>query len=1439
MLATEYPRVGMGESRRSGSFGLGKLKASADNRWMTEVQSGAILTFLIADVRGYTRFTQERGDEAAARLATKFAEMARATVGSSGGTVIELRGDEALAVFDSARQAIRAAVELQGHFVELTVADPALPLAVGIGLDAGEAVRVDGGYRGGALNLAARLCSLADPGEVLASREVVHLARKLNGIRYLERGSVRLKGLAEPVPVIMVRPELEDPSQDLAFRRALGGVAVSLGGELSARNPYKGLRAFEEADAADFFGREALIQHLVERLSQSRFLAVVGPSGSGKSSVVRAGLVPALRQGALDGSETWPIVQMLPGAYPFEELEAALLQVADNPPPSLIEQLEEGERGLLRALKRILPDGDAEILVVLDQLEEIFTLVEDEQRRKDFLAILERAVSDPRSRVRIVATLRADFYDRPLLYSGFADLLRDYVEAVVPLTPDAFERAISAPAERSAVALESGLLSEMIADVANEPGALPLLQYALTELYERREGNVLTRDAYRAIGGVSGALAGRAEELYSELKDSAQEAARQLFLRLITLGEGAEDTRRRVDRAELGAIEVDQDALAEAIDTFGTSRLLSFDRDPRTGTPTIEVAHEALLREWARLRLWIDAAREDIRVHRRLSAGAHDWDESNRDASFLVRGSQLAQIDAFATDSPIALTELERDFVNSSRAQSTSEILRQQRANRRLKTLLVGAAALLLLALVAGVVALLQRQSAKHEASVALARELGAKAVSEPRIDRAMLLAREAVNLDRSPQTEGTLLATLLRSPSAIATFTLPIETRPCCSMSLSPDGRTLAVPDNSHHVHFIDTKSRHTRGVLPNFGYTSAPSYSGDGSLLVDFGGTSLPVIDVLDAHSYKHVRTLHLDHRWLSVPTGGSAPLLITHDKRSLFYAYDLQDHPGGRDGAAFVDHWDLRSGKLLASVPVGSNGAVDAVLLDGDRQLAIAGTHLVTFLRSATLDRIRSIPITATVTPASALSPDARTEALGSRAGSVSFVDLTSRRVIRGLGGHAVPIVRVKFSPDGRRLVTTAEDGSAIVWDVRTARPVERLNGHANRALGIAFSRDGQTLYTSSLDGAVFGWDLGTTRRFGAPFTTFTAPLHLGFDAQQTQQTPPLAVSPAGTRFAVRVTASKVALYSTSALRRVALITTHIPEVIGIVWSSANTLAVTGVAGRVRLWDVKGTPRYVGSLRGLGSTNGQPEAVTEAAFSHDGRLLAAGDVQHTPPGAGHSFGGVAVWDVGSRKLLWKMRTEKGWISTVAFTPDAGSVLAGSEDGTVTLYSARSGKAEAALHLDGGGPETATFAPDGTLATGNYAGIVQLWNRKNSRQIGHPTLVAASPVASISFDPPGQRFATAGGSDGLAKIWTAETEQQFGAAFPGDPGQWGNAQFTPDGSKLIVVYQDGKAFIWPVSLEAWGAHACAVAGRNFTHEEWSRYVSGRSYSHVCPRLP
>ena len=275
-------------------------------------------------------------------------------------------------------------------------------------------------------------------------------------------------------------------------------------------NPYKGLRAFNEADAADFFGRDTLIQALLTRMVEetdlSRFLAIVGPSGSGKSSVARAGLMPALRKGGLPGSECWFIVDMLPGEHPFEELEAALLRIAVNPPNSLLAQLMENERGLLRAVHRVLPPNkEIELVLVIDQFEEVFTLCADEKVRLHLLNSLVTAVLDPHSRLRVVITLRADFTDRPLQYVDFGELVRQRTEFVLPLTPDELEQAITGPTKRAGLALETGLTPAIISDIGDQPGMLPLLQYALTELFEQRQGRLLTLSAYQASGGVTSA----------------------------------------------------------------------------------------------------------------------------------------------------------------------------------------------------------------------------------------------------------------------------------------------------------------------------------------------------------------------------------------------------------------------------------------------------------------------------------------------------------------------------------------------------------------------------------------------------------------------------------------------------------------------------------------------------------------------------------------------------------------------------------------------------------------------------------------------------------------------------------------------------------------------------------------------------------------------
>jgi energy-coupling factor transporter ATP-binding protein EcfA2 len=338
----------------------------------------------------------------------------------------------------------------------------------------------------------------------------------------------------------------------------------------------------------------------------ARFLAIIGPSGSGKSSLVNAGLIPALKQGALPESEKWFIVDMLPGARPLDELEIALSRIATAHADQFYDHLHRDVFGLVRVAKLILPHDGSELVLVIDQFEELFTLTEDESIRRHFFGLLCDAVTAPHSRMRVIITLRADFYDRPLQYPAFGEILCNSMETLLPLSAEELERAIVCPAQGIGVHFEEGLVSKILGDVNDQPGALPLLQYALTELFENREGHMLTRTAYRDIGGTVGALARRIDQVYLDLNEEGQDFTRQMFLRLITLGEGVEDTRRRVPRAELMAIADDEERADEIIDVFVAYRLLSLDHDLASRNPVVEVAHEAILREWERLRQWLN-----------------------------------------------------------------------------------------------------------------------------------------------------------------------------------------------------------------------------------------------------------------------------------------------------------------------------------------------------------------------------------------------------------------------------------------------------------------------------------------------------------------------------------------------------------------------------------------------------------------------------------------------------------------------------------------------------------------------------------------------------------------------------------------------------------------------------------------------------------------
>jgi DNA-binding SARP family transcriptional activator len=454
-----------------------------------------------------------------------------------------------------------------------------------------------------------------------------------------------------------------------------------------SRNPYKGLRPFAEEDAADFFGREALVERLIGLLGDGqRLIALVGPSGSGKSSILAAGLIARLKAGAIPGSEQWLVAPFVPGAHPLEQVEAVVSK-AGGLPVGLTQLLDRGDAaGTAGPALRTMPQN-GRLVIVMDQFEELFA-VADEPVRRRFLQALAAAVTEPNGQVVVLLALRADFYDRPLLEAAFADVFVPAVTNVLPMTTQELEAAVVSPAERVGVTVEPMLLAELVAETSDQAGALPLLQFALTELFDQRSHASLTLAGYRALGGLRGILSRRAEGLYAAMDADEQRVVMQVLLRLVRLGRGTIESRRRLPLADLTDLDLDSVALSAVLATFGRHRLLSFDRDPVSGAATVEVAHEALFREWDRLAGWIDRHRIALRRHETFALAVEEWELAGRDADYLLTGGRLSEFEAWSKEGTLRLTGREREFLEAGLARRRSEDEREvsrSEAQRRLE----------------------------------------------------------------------------------------------------------------------------------------------------------------------------------------------------------------------------------------------------------------------------------------------------------------------------------------------------------------------------------------------------------------------------------------------------------------------------------------------------------------------------------------------------------------------------------------------------------------------------------------------------------------------------------------------------------------------------------------------------------------------------------
>ena len=581
----------------------------------------------------------------------------------------------------------------------------------------------------------------------------------------------------------------DDRAREVAVRRAFTGAS-----------PYRGLLAFQADDADDFFGRDSEIAGLLGRVANDRLVAVVGSSGTGKSSLVRAGLVPALRRGALPASAEWPVAVFTPGRRPVLELAAAVARAIDRPTGDVLAALEQGVDGLEQVLQGALTDGDrSRLVLVVDQFEEVFTACPDAAERDRFAALLIRAAGIPGGRALVVLVLRADFYGRCAELPGLGAVIDSANVLLGPMGEAAMRSAIEGPAGRADAVLEPGLVDALVTDVAGEPGGLPLLSHALFETWERRNGRTLTLAGYRDAGGARGAIARTAEQLYSERLDPGQRSlARELFLALTELGEGTEDTRRRVARTELVERVGDEASLDGVLEALVDARLIT------VGDDTVEIAHEAVIREWPRLRRWLEDDREALRSLRHVGVAAAEWEAGGFESDDLYRGPRLAAATEVAGSA--ALTEVERSFLEASAAAEHARTRARARQNRRLRWALATVAVLLVLALVAGFVAVEQRSTADDRAEDADFARLTSQALdlATTDADLSLLLALEANQLRDDPTSRSALFATLQRNRSFegyTPTAGLPTD-------SALVDGRIVAYGTQDATLGFADLET-------------------------------------------------------------------------------------------------------------------------------------------------------------------------------------------------------------------------------------------------------------------------------------------------------------------------------------------------------------------------------------------------------------------------------------------------------------------------------------------------------------------------------------------------------------------------------------------------------------------------------------------------------
>lgn len=1225
--------------------------------------------------------------------------------------------------------------------------------------------------------------------------------------------------------------------------------------------PYLGLAAYQESDHGRFFGRDAVTATVVQRLegavNSGGITALVGVSGAGKSSLLRAGVITAVRSGQLSthGVPTVPVVLMTPGEDPLTELTSRfpyLSRAVDAVRTSQTRRCldpdydtdtagGDGVRDIVRSLTDPIrdavrdhapgePSGEAERpLLIVDQAEELFTLCDDEDARLTFIAALQAMSSstgDGRGpAVLVLLALRADFYNRFLGYPELREALETRQVTLGPMSRPELRDAIIKPAEGAHLRLETNLVSLLLRDLgvrvgrglrgpAYDAGMLPLLSHALMATWQhrsRRDGR-LTAEGYNAGGGIRGAVAATGERAWGQLDDAQQGAAIEVLLRLTRIGQDTQDTRRRLSKAQLLAQTTDPTAAEKALDVLTDARLVTQDAD------SVQITHEALLHEWPRLKDSIDTDRAGHLLRQRIEDAAIDWAETNRSPDKLFRGSILAEAHNWA----------EKQAHQNQLSTTAVAFLHESGRRRRRgvwsrRALIAGVAVLALLAGVAAVIARNQRDDAIYTNVVTRADQVMA---TDPTLSAQLdLVAHQMRPSDRE------VIGRILSTQNIPLSRTLPATAGAIYDTAYSPDGRVLATASDGRRVQLWDLANPTRPAPMgaplhaTDAGWVSSTEFSPDGRTLASAGEDGLVRLwDVTDPHH----------------PAPLGSPLDGHNGSISL-----LAFSPNGRMLACANDDHTIRLWNVtdpahpspLGAPLIGHTAIVRSVAFSPDSRTLVSGGDDERLLLWDLTTPEHPVQVGTPMLGHSGLvqsvafSPDGRTVASGSADTTAQLWNVADRARPVPLGGrlsgHTGRVWSVAFSPDGRLLATGSSDGSARLWNITNPTNI-RLRASLPAAAGgfnaVAFSPDGHTLAGGGEDGSTLLWSLPTTvladsmvRAFGTAFR------------------------PDGRLLATGVSDTAPILWDTSDLSHPRPLD---PTRIGRTFYRPTKLAFRpdgrvlasdlGGGEPTRLWDVSDPahPTQIGAPLEQHSEYG-----CVIAFSPDGRVLVTVDTDRK----------ARLWDVRDPArpvpLGRDLTGHQSYLSWADFSPD-GHLLATSSGEKTILWDVRDPAHATAvdapiLHPQAGQISETAFSPDGhLLAIPGENGEVRIWDISDP---AHPVLTSSLSahtklVSTVAFSPDGHTLA-AGGTDRTAQLWDLTDPfhpTPTAVTLTGHTGTVNFVGFSPDGQVLDTSSDDGTVMLWGLNVAAAIDRVCTTRGR-LAPTQWDQYLPQLAYNPPC----